>query len=153
MRTLLGAAFRHLFWSSRVAEIELTFAQAQMLNYVARHPGCAMGDVARHFGVTLPNVTQLVDRLQHKGFLSRGSDPADRRVCTLTLTAEGRGLVAELERLRAGRLESVLARMTVRDRARVLKGLEALVEAALRAGAESDDPGTGQSPRYRSSPR
>ncbi len=134
---LLGSMFRQILWR-KAAELELTFAQAQVLFYVGQHPGCHMGEVARAFAVTLPAVTQIVDRLEQKGFLSRGNDPADRRVCALALTADGEALVDELERLQAEGLEPVLARMLARDRNRVIKGLEALVEAATRAqpGAE-----------------
>jgi DNA-binding MarR family transcriptional regulator len=63
----------------------------------------------------------------------RGDHPADRRVYVLELTAPGKALVHELHTMQMRGVEDVLARMSGDDRARVLKGLEALVDAATRA--------------------
>jgi DNA-binding MarR family transcriptional regulator len=92
-----------------------------------------MGDVAKAFGVTLPAVTHIVDRLEEKQFLLRVDHPADRRVYLLELTRTGRTLVEELHGLRMRGVEAVLRRMAADDRQRVIKGLEALVDAAAAA--------------------
>jgi DNA-binding MarR family transcriptional regulator len=92
-----------------------------------------MGDVAKAFGVTLPAVTHIVDRLEEKQFLVRADDPGDRRVYVLELTRAGRALVQELHGLQMRGVEAVLKRMTSDDRQRVIKGLEALVDAATEA--------------------
>jgi DNA-binding MarR family transcriptional regulator len=89
-----------------------------------------MGDVAKAFGVTLPAVTHIIDRLEQKQFVVRGDHPADRRVYVLELTRQGKSLVDELHTMQTRSLEEVLARMSVDDRGRVIRGLEALVEAA-----------------------
>src|SRR5438093_875402 len=89
-----------------------------------------MGDVAKAFGVTLPAVTHIVDRLEEKGLVARGDYPADRRVYVLDLTRAGQALVEELEAIRRRGMERVLARMSAGDRRQVLSGLEALVDAA-----------------------
>jgi DNA-binding MarR family transcriptional regulator len=104
-----------------------------VLFHVADHSGCHMGDVAKAFGVTLPAVTHIIDRLEQKQFVLRTDHPADRRVWVLELTRQGRALVEELRGLQLRGMEAVLKRMSVDDRARVLKGLEALVDAATAA--------------------
>lgn len=136
LHALGSTTFRRFLWQ-KAAELELTYAQSQVLFYVGQHPGCHMGEVAKAFGVTLPAITQIVDRLEQKKFLARGTDPADRRVYTLELTNEGKALVGELETLQIGDLERVLSRMSPRDRRRVIKGLEALVQAAAQAQPET----------------
>ena len=103
-----------------------------------------MGDVAKAFGVTLPAVTHIVDRLEEKGLVVRGDHPADRRVYVLDLTRQGKTLVEELEAIRLRGMERVLAKMSAADRQRVLTGLEALVDAA--DSAADDD---GRAPRGR----
>ena len=128
LNTLLGSTFRQILWRN-AAELELTYAQAQVLFYVAQHGGCHMGQVAKTFNVTLPAITQIVDRLVQKRFLMRGSNPADRRVATLELTAEGQALVQELEKLQVEVLEPVLQRLSARDRDHLIKGLEKFVAA------------------------
>ena len=136
LHALGSTTFRRLLWQ-KAAELELTYAQSQVLLYVGQHSGCHMGEVAKAFGVTLAAITQIVDRLEQKKFLARGTDPDDRRVYTLELTAEGKTLVGELATLQTEGLEAVLARMSGRDRDRVIKGLEALVEAATQEQEET----------------
>jgi DNA-binding MarR family transcriptional regulator len=132
LNALGSTTFRQLLWQ-RASELDLTYAQSQVLFHVADNAGCHMGDVAKAFGVTLPAVTHIVDRLEEKQFLSRADDPADRRVYILELTRAGRALVQELHGLQMRGVEGVLRRMSGDDRQRVLKGLEALVDAAAEA--------------------
>jgi DNA-binding MarR family transcriptional regulator len=95
-----------------------------------------MGDVAKAFGVSLPAVTHIIDRLEQKQFVVRGDHPADRRVYVLELTRQGKALVQELHSIQLRSLDPVLMRMRAADRQRVIRGLEALVDAASRvAGA------------------
>ena len=132
LNTLGSSTFRQLLWQ-RASELDLTYAQSQVLFHVADHPGCHMGDVAKAFHVTLPAVTHIIDRLEQKQFVLRTDHPADRRVWVLELTRQGRALVEELRGLQLRGMEAVLKRMSVDDRQRVLKGLEALVDAATAA--------------------
>src|SRR3989449_820676 len=132
LNSLGSTTFRQLLWQ-KASELDLTYAQSQVLFYVAEHPECHMGDVAKAFGVTLPAVTHIVDRLEQKQFLLRGDHPADRRVYLLELTRQGKALVQELRTMQQRSVEVVLARMSADDRAKVIKGLEALVDAATEA--------------------
>ena len=129
MNSLGSTTFRQLLWQ-KASELDLTYAQSQVLFYVAEHPGCHMGDVAKAFGVTLPAVTHIVDRLEQKAFLVRGDHPADRRIYVLDLTRAGKTLVDELHAIRLRSMETVLARMSADDRRRVVTGLEVLVDAS-----------------------
>jgi DNA-binding MarR family transcriptional regulator len=132
LNALGSTTFRQLLWQ-RASELDLTYAQSQVLFYVADHPGCHMGDVGKAFGVTLPAVTHIVDRLEEKAFLRRADDPVDRRAYVLELTRPCRTLVQELRGLQMRGVEGVLRRMSIDDRQRVIKGLEALVDAATEA--------------------
>lgn len=130
LNALGSTTFRQLLWQ-RASELDLTYAQCQVLFHVAEHPGGHMGEVAKAFGVTLPAVTHIVDRLEQKQFMIRGSHPGDRRVYVLALTRAGKALVEELHTIRIKSLEKVLGRMSADDRRRVVTGLEALVDAAM----------------------
>ena len=131
--TSLGSTiFRQLLWQ-KASELDLTFAQSEVLSYVRGHPGCHMGEAAKAFGVTLPAITHIADRLEQKGLLVRGDDPGDRRICALELTGAGQALVVELQALRLRGMTGVLARMAGGDRRLLRLGLEALVDAAVSA--------------------
>jgi DNA-binding MarR family transcriptional regulator len=136
LNALGSTTFRQLLWQ-RQSELDLTFAQSQVLFHVAEHEGCHMGDVAKAFGVTLPAVTHIVDRLEQKQFAVRGAVPGDRRVYALELTAGGRALVEEMHAMRTRAMEQILVRMSMADRRRAITGLEALVDAATHASEEA----------------
>jgi DNA-binding MarR family transcriptional regulator len=135
LNALGSTTFRQLLWQ-RASELDLTFAQSQVLFHVNDHPGCPMGDVAKAFSVTLPAVTHIVDRLEQKGLATRGAMPGDRRVTALELTATGRALAHELHTTRTRAMEAILARVSHAERRRIVTGVEALVEAAMRASEE-----------------
>ena len=143
LNSLGGSIFRQLLWQ-KSSDLDLTYAQSQVLFRLAEHPGSHMSDVAKAFGVTLPAVTHIVDRLEEKGLVTRGDHPADRRVYVLDLTSAGKALVEELEAIRLKGMERVLARMSADDRRRVLTGLEALVDAADRTAEEDAGPSRGR---------
>ena len=68
LNSLGGSIFRQLLWQ-KASDLDLTYAQSQVLFRLAEHPGSHMGDVAKAFGVTLPAVTHIVDRLEEKGLV------------------------------------------------------------------------------------
>jgi DNA-binding MarR family transcriptional regulator len=136
LNDLGSTTFRQMVWQ-RLSELDLTFAQSQVLFYVSDHPACPMGDVAKAFGVTLPAVTHIIDRLEQKGFATRGAMPGDRRVTALDLSATGKALAQELHTTRTRAMEAILARVSPAERRRIVKGVEALVEAAMRAAEEA----------------
>ena len=130
LNSLGSTTFRQLLWQ-KSSQLDLTYAQSQVLFYVGDHPGCHMGDVAKAFAVTLPAVTHIVDRLEQKHLMQRSDHPGDRRVYVLELTHKGGKVAHELQAVRLRGLQSVVARMSTGDRHQVIKGLEALVDAAL----------------------
>jgi len=145
LNSLGSSIFRQLLWQ-KASGLDLTFAQSQVLSYVGQHPGRHMGEAARAFGVTLPAITHIVDRLEQKRLLIRADDPGDRRTYALSLTRAGRALAAELQAIRLRGMAGVLARMSGGDRRCLRRGLEALVGAAGRA----PDGGATSRPRARS---
>ncbi len=62
-------------------DVELTSSQGMVLGYLARRQGEAVypGDVGKHFGLTHPTVTGILQRLEAKGYVAYEPDPADRR--------------------------------------------------------------------------
>lgn len=131
LHATVSSAFRPILWK-RAVELELTYAQAQVLFYVHRHPGCLASEVARAYAVTLPAISQVVDRLEEKRFLTRHPDPADRRMTRLRLTREGDALARELEGIQVAGLAAALGRITPEARRKLIVGLDALVAAAVR---------------------
>jgi DNA-binding MarR family transcriptional regulator len=82
LNALGSTTFRQLLWQ-RASELDLTFAQSQVLFYVADHAACPMGEVAKAFGVTLPAITHIVDRLgRSDSWSARTTRPIAASTCS-----------------------------------------------------------------------
>lgn len=131
LHAMAASAFRPILWK-RAVELELTYAQAQVLLYVQRRPGCPASAVARAFGVTLPAVSRVIERLTDKGLLLRQEDPRDRRQSRLRVTRAGETLARELESVQVAGLAAALRRLSPDARRRALAALGVLVAATTR---------------------
>jgi DNA-binding MarR family transcriptional regulator len=97
------------------------------------------GALAARLGVTASTGTRLVARLVRGGWVHRSSEPSDRRLITLDLTATGTRLVDETRRRREEALAAILSRMSAADRAAAIAGLRRLGDAAGEPSPESLD--------------
>ncbi len=126
MRVLVAVSARS------VAGVEdvVTLPQLRVLVMVASNGPLNLGAVARGLDVHPSNATRACDRLVTAGLLDRRDDPADRRNLQLDLTADGRELVARVQRHRATAVEEILARMPPLQRVALVPVLRAFAEAA-----------------------
>jgi len=72
---------------------ELNFAQHGVLMRLYHDGDCAVGDLSKPFGITMPGASQLVDKLVQEGLVERTESVHDRRMKQLALTSRGRALV------------------------------------------------------------
>jgi DNA-binding MarR family transcriptional regulator len=98
-----------------------------------------MGRLAELRGVSLPNATGIVGRLETHGYVERTHGDQDRRQVTAQLTEAGSDIVSELEFARRRHLVRVLGAMAREDREAFVRGFRSFFETASRLG-----PGTSQ---------
>ena len=69
-------------------DMDLTSSQGMVLGYLNRRQTEAVypGDIGRHFGMSQPTVTGILQRLETKGFLTYEADENDRRKKRVRLT-------------------------------------------------------------------
>jgi DNA-binding MarR family transcriptional regulator len=76
---------------ARLSEVGLSLAKLAALHQLSRAgESLPLGQLAERLACVKSNVTQLVDRLEADGFVSRAGDPNDRRSRLAVLTASGR---------------------------------------------------------------
>jgi DNA-binding MarR family transcriptional regulator len=68
-----------LFHSKLASRLDLHPTDYKMLGIIERLGPLSAGEIARHSGLATASVTNLIDRLERKGFARRVHDPADRR--------------------------------------------------------------------------
>jgi len=83
--------------ASKAADFEVTLQQVQLLKLIAQaEQPRTMSTLARLLACDASNITGLVDRLEARGLVLRGSNPKDRRITIITLTAAGDALMGQL---------------------------------------------------------
>lgn len=87
------------FHAAVAAEVGLGATEEKALLILSAGPLTA-GEIAQKTGLTTPSVTNLVDRLERKGFVQRVRDTQDRR-----------RVIVELKQDRFAELTSVFARL------------------------------------------
>lgn len=113
-----------LIKSRMQAAMPLPFSQFQTLWFIAGHRRPGMQDVARHFKITAPSATFLVDELVRSGFIARKAVSHDRRKVELALTPKGKCEYKVLMHKRTKVLNGIFAPLDTGDRAdlnRILK--------------------------------
>ena len=104
---------------------------------IARQNGSAtMGELSNALGIPLSTATRLVNRLAAGGYVERRTDPSDRRIVRIALTAEGHTLYRAIHDFAQQRVEIALRHFTPRER----KALVTLLNKALPALIETDQP-------------
>ena len=76
---------------ARLADINLSIAKLAALRHLSRAgDSLPLGQLAERLACVKSNVTQLIDRLEADGLVTRALDPADRRSRLAVLTEKGR---------------------------------------------------------------
>jgi DNA-binding MarR family transcriptional regulator len=119
--------------SHEVVQLDMPIGQMKTL-FVLWTAGTpqTMGQLAQALGVSLGNVTGLIDGLVQRGLVHREEDPTDRRqkLASLTPTAENRLL--RMEQGRSLLIQRLLRRMAVDDLRALRQGILALAAVATR---------------------
>ena len=95
---------------ARLAEINLSLAKLAALCHVkGAGEALPLGRLTERLACVKSNVTQLIDRLDADGLVTRSQDPADRRSRLAVLTARGRRAARPARRSGIGRNTSCSA--------------------------------------------
>lgn len=87
---------------ARLAEVGLSLAKLAALHHLSRAgESLPLGQLAERLSCVKSNVTQLVDRLEADGLVSRAGDPNDRRSRLAVLTVSGRKAYAKGSEIQA----------------------------------------------------
>ena len=125
MRVVMRAAQRHS------AQIEkqcgVSGAQLWVMQELLERPGLRMGELAGKMSIHQTTASNLVEALVKKTYVRKARDQPDQRVVTLTLTAEGRAVIAGAPQPARGLLPSALAQLDAASLSQLNQGLSALL--------------------------
>lgn len=115
------------------AKLDVTMPQLKVVMLLGMHGSAPVSWLATRMGVSPPNVTGILDRLEQHRWVQRTSDTHDRRVVRVVLAPEGEHLLQELHAAGDAQLRGIIAGMRPADRAALRRGLAALVRVAAHA--------------------
>ena len=141
---LLDVVVRLNRWVTHHSDWALPWAQVRVLSQIAELGQARTSDLARAERCSQPTMTARVQHLQAQGWIARTADPQDARAAMLTLTDEGRAVLADARGARARVLEALMAQMGANERERLRDATEAL--AALLQLAYTDLPEDAKTP-------
>ena len=99
---------------------ELSDTQLAALAALEKHTAMTPSELAEHEKVQPPSITRVIASLEERGLITRMPHSTDRRQVVLTVTDQGRDVVAKLRQLREAWLARRLRELTPAERA-VLK--------------------------------
>jgi MarR family 2-MHQ and catechol resistance regulon transcriptional repressor len=123
------------------AQARLTLTQLRILRCLEQEGPLPVSRLGRSAGCSSASMTRIVDRLEERRLVCRSRRLSDRRAIEVSLTGEGRHLVAEVVPVKVSAVRQALEAMGDGDRRNLFHGLRCLVER-LRAVSEQED-GTG----------
>ena len=116
---------------------DLSLTAVATLNSLDRRGPQRITTLAAAEGVSQPSMTQLVQRLEQRGLIGRGSDPTDARVALVTVTDQGRAALAARRKRNAERIADLLGDLPEHDVQALADALAAVLPAMrARVGPE-----------------
>ena len=113
--------------------------QASVLDHLDEIDPITLNGLARHMGVTPGTMSLTIDRLEHKGYVVRLRDTADRRRVHVRLTAAGVRVRDASSVLDVALVEALVAKLNDADREAAIHGLRLLAEAGQAQMEETGD--------------
>lgn len=105
----------------------LSGAQLWALWQISVTPGMKVSHLAESLFIHMSTASNLLDKLEKKGYLHRGRSPADSRVVFLHLTPEGEEVVRKLPGPLQGKLRNALQQMPAAKLDELRNGIVALL--------------------------
>ncbi len=115
-------------------KMKITMPQFFVLELLYRSGECRMGDIAKFINVTTAAITGIADRLVRDKYALRASDPKDRRIVNIKLTAKGARMVKDMIERRKQVSARMFGMVSQKERAQYLKILMHINEKMQERG-------------------
>jgi DNA-binding MarR family transcriptional regulator len=113
-------------WAARCQERGLSLTHFQVLSILDRSGPMPMSHLAEHLGVSLPNATGIISRMEERGVVERLHDATDRRVVVVQPTQVGLEFSRELGDVRRTQLTALIGALTLEQQENLLRAVRDL---------------------------
>ena len=113
-------------WSVGILGFPVTRSQLKAMNALAEDSLISMGSLCSMAKVKMPSLTEVVDRFEKQGILTRVRDDGDRRVVRVRFTEQGKKMHRAMLKRREEELKGVFGPLNRKERAALVKALTTL---------------------------
>lgn len=113
----------------------LSMSHVHVMFTLHKHGSMRMSELSSALDISLANATGIVTRMEERGLLERTRDAGDRRVVNVTLTADGRQMLDDMNQRRREFFTSLLSRLSVDELTQLRNGMRAMFRASGEAMA------------------
>jgi DNA-binding MarR family transcriptional regulator len=132
----------HVRAADALGSLGLTPALFALLNVTGAREGAIQQELGAALGIDRSTMVALIDQLEEAGLAKRRPSAKDRRAREVTLTPDGRRLLARARRILSGAEDEVLAGLSADERGELVRLLRRALESAppqpLWTAAEGD---------------
>ena len=110
----------------------ISISQCHILDTLAADEDLTMQQLAKRMFKSVSTMTRVVGQLVRRGYVKRRQDPEDRRVVHISITPQGKAIVAAINRDLIETQKAILQSIPPDQWAGAFKVLEALAQGARR---------------------
>jgi MarR family 2-MHQ and catechol resistance regulon transcriptional repressor len=111
---------------------EISISQCHILDVLAEEGDLTMQQLARRMFKSISTMTRVAGQLVRKGYIKRRQDAEDRRVVHVSITPQGKAIVAAINRDLVETQKAILNSIPPDQWAGAFKVLEALAQGTRR---------------------
>lgn len=119
--------------NERLGALGATRQQVALLSALDEVDHASQAELGRRLGIDPGDMVRLVGALQDEGWVERSPDPDDRRRNVVAITPAGRRRLRRLDEVTAQVQDELLAPLSPRDRATLVRLLTTLLDGHNRA--------------------
>ena len=119
---------------------DMSASAAFAMNRLCREGPIRLTALAAKEGVSQPSMTQLIQRLERLGLVTRLADPDDGRAALIGITEHGQTLLDDRKRIRRERLTELLATLTPEEESALWLSARVALPVLRRLAENADCP-------------
>ncbi len=117
---------------NQVCCYEISVSQCHILDILAEEGDLTMQQLARRMFKSISTMTRVAGQLVRKGYIKRRLDAEDRRVVHVSITPQGKAILAAIQHSMIETQKAILQAIPEREWTGAFKVLEALTRGARR---------------------
>lgn len=116
----------HLLYKDERFPLNLSIIYIRIIFFIAEHQPVKISDLAKHFMISLPAITQHINYLVETKWVWREQNKQDHRIINIVLSKTAKNKISKLKQMRKQRIEWIFNELESQDKTTLLQILSKL---------------------------